>query len=86
MHRGGRGAEGTAALSPTLDSRSPCLCAIHQPCLTNPPNHATTTTRPLACPAGSSMRDPVSFPNSMSDPLDNKRVYYRDPNPTLRHK
>lgn len=25
-------------------------------------------------PPGSSMRDPVSLPNSMSDPLDNRRV------------
>ncbi|EFN52883.1 expressed protein [Chlorella variabilis] len=30
-------------------------------------------------PPGSSMRDPVSLPNSMSDPLDNRKVYYRDP-------
>ncbi|PSC67593.1 sodium channel type 4 subunit alpha isoform X2 [Micractinium conductrix] len=33
-------------------------------------------------PPGSSMRDPL--PSSLSDPLDNRRVYYRDPNPTLR--
>ncbi|KAI7836314.1 hypothetical protein COHA_009822 [Chlorella ohadii] len=34
-------------------------------------------------PPGSSMRDPVSLPNSMSDPLE-RRVFYRDPKPTLR--
>jgi hypothetical protein len=34
-------------------------------------------------PPGSSMRDPVTLPNSLSDPLD-RRVYYRDPSPTLR--
>ena len=28
-------------------------------------------------PPGSSMRDPL--PSSLSDPLDNRRVYYRDP-------
>lgn len=32
---------------------------------------------PAAPPAGSSMRDPL--PSSLSDPLDNRRVYYRDP-------
>lgn len=37
-------------------------------------------------PPGSSMRDPVSLPNSMSDPLDNRKVYYRDPSPTIRTK
>ena len=34
-------------------------------------------------PPGSSMRDPVTLPNSLSDPLD-RRVYYRDPSPTRR--
>ncbi|KAL4440151.1 hypothetical protein ABPG75_003152 [Micractinium tetrahymenae] len=33
-------------------------------------------------PPGSSMRDPL--PSSLSDPLEARRVYYRDPNPTLR--
>ncbi|KAL4438718.1 hypothetical protein ABPG77_006322 [Micractinium sp. CCAP 211/92] len=33
-------------------------------------------------PPGSSMRDPL--PSSLSDPLETRRVYYRDPNPTLR--
>ncbi|KAL4853403.1 hypothetical protein ACK3TF_005646 [Chlorella vulgaris] len=35
-------------------------------------------------PPGSSMRDPVSLPNSMSDPLDNRKVYYRDPTPAAK--
>ncbi|KAL4853402.1 hypothetical protein ACK3TF_005646 [Chlorella vulgaris] len=37
-------------------------------------------------PPGSSMRDPVSLPNSMSDPLDNRKVYYRDPTPAAKAK
>ena len=32
------------------------------------------------------MRDPVALPNSMSDPLDSRKVYYRDPSPTIRSK